>query len=365
MSKIGIYTDAHFSISSSILSRVNGYKYSARLDFLVESFKWMYEIFRKNNVELIINCGDLTNSDLLHAEENSALSEALSFNKDIKEFYILGNHEIKDKNSSMSSVSILKGYPNITIYDKPKIVSYNNCALILVPYITDPNNYDKFYDMLNNYDKNNSKSNKWFLFSHMTYVGETYNNYIEKEGLDKILLQSRFPKIKGIFNGHLHNVKDEELYHQIGSLTGNSFGDDYSNGCPGVVILDTDTNKIERIVNPYSVMFFKLKSNSISDINKFISNINNNPYKCLSVEVPLIIKDEVSKFINDNKDKYNILEYRVKVKYEVNNSNKLVVESLNSYKTPYEALKGYVDNQSELQFPKEEIYNFLNTYMLN
>ena len=100
--KIGVYTDAHFSISSSILSRTNGYNYSARLDSLVDSFKWMYSQFKKSNVDLIVNCGDLTNSDILHAEENSALYEALSYNPGIRELYILGNHEIKNKNSTMS-----------------------------------------------------------------------------------------------------------------------------------------------------------------------------------------------------------------------------------------------------------------------
>lgn len=369
MSKIGLYTDAHFSISSSILSRVNGYKYSARLDFLVESFKWMYDTFKSRNVDLIINCGDLTNSDILHAEENAALSEALSYNKDIKEFYILGNHEIKDKKSNMSSVSILSGYPNITMFNKPGIVDGEGCTLILVPYMTSKEDYDKFYSMLEEYDKCGPKSSNWYLFSHMTYVGENYNNYIEKEGLDKVLLMSRFKNIVGIFNGHLHNVKDEGSYHQIGSLTGNSFGDDYSNGRPGIIILDTDTGEIERIKNPYSVLFLKLKASSISEVNNLLCNTDGatgfrHPYRCLSIEVPLAIKDEVSNYINAIKDERNIIEYRIKTKYEFS-KNKEIVESLNSYKTPYEALKGYVDSQSELQFSKEEIYNFLNTYMLN
>lgn len=357
--KIGIYSDAHFSISSSILSRVNGYKYSARLDSLIESFKWMYDLFKKNNVDLIVNGGDLTDSDLLHAEENAALAEALSYNPGIKELYILGNHEIKDKNSKISSVSILKGYSNIEIYDS--ITEYSlddDTTLVLVPFLVDKDNYSKVYDIISE-----SSSDKVYLFSHMSYIGENYNNYIETEGLDKIHLSTAFPNLRGIYNGHIHNAKDDGIYHQIGSLTGQSFGDNYNGGLPGVIILDTDTGEFSRYPNPNAVLFYKISINTINNLGNELKSYPSN-YKCIRVEVPASIKDDVSEYINQYNTKYKIKEYRLKAKYESSQvKNEEIAESFRTYSSPYEALRKFTESLEETPYPQEEMIQFLNTYI--
>lgn len=359
--KIGIYSDAHFSISSSILSRVNGYKYSARLDSLIDSFKWMYDTFKKNNVELIVNGGDLTDSDLLHAEENSALYEALSCNPGIPELYILGNHEIKDKNSTISSVSILKGYSNIEIYnDITEWISIaNEVSLILVPFLVDKERYNEVYDKILK-----SESKNVYLFSHMSYIGENYNNYIETEGLDKIHLTTAFPNLKGIYNGHIHNSKDDGLYHQIGSLTGQSFGDNYDGGLPGIIILDTDTGEFTRIPNPYAVLFYKLNASSVNKLGSSIKKLGNDNYKCLRIEVPASIKDEVGEYLEQNIDKFKIKEYRLKAKYELNKiKNTELVESFRTYNSPYDALRKFTETLDETPYPQEDMMKFLNTYI--
>ena len=55
MPKIGLFTDAHFSSASSILNSRSGYEYSARLDYLMKSFEWLYNQFAEKGVDLIIN----------------------------------------------------------------------------------------------------------------------------------------------------------------------------------------------------------------------------------------------------------------------------------------------------------------------
>lgn len=358
---IGIYTDSHFSISSSVLSRVNGYTYSARLDSLVQSFQYMYKLFKDNGVELIVNCGDLTDSDLLRAEENSALYEALSYNPGIPELYILGNHEIKNKNSTISSTSILQGYPNIKMYNDIALyeIENENTVLVLVPYSADKDKYSRVYEELSKIRSDASI----YLFSHMSYIGENYNNYIETEGLDKMMLTA-YDNLMGIYNGHIHNSKDDpnHKYHQIGSMVGNSFGDNYSGGLPGFIILDTETGEFTRYPNPYAVLFFKMNINSIKDLTNELNTLVDND-KCIRIDVQASIKDQVSEYLEQNLNKYHIREYRLKVKYESNKiSNDNIIESFRSYSSPYDALKKFTELE-ETPYFKEEMIQFLDKYI--
>lgn len=359
--KIGIYSDVHFSITSSILSRINGYKYSSRLDSIVDSFKWMYEVFSSENVDLIISGGDLTSSDILKPEENSAIYEALSYSCGTPEEHILGNHEIKDKNSRYNSVSLLKGYSNITLIDSIVEKVYDsNIHIIYVPYTSNKDNYNKLYNLLDNSDK----SHKYYIVSHMSYIGENYNNYIETEGLDKIRLMDNYDNVKAIFNGHIHNVKDDRIYHQIGSLVGNSFSDNYEEGYPGVIIYDTDTDKMTRIINPNAVLFFKMKVTSIRALSTQLGKLPTDNGKCVRIEVPSSIKDDASKYLSDKSDKYKIVEYRVKTQYEPNSKSNIdKIESLSTYKSPYDALIGFINSQNSLPYPQEDMVQFLNNYV--
>ena len=361
MSKIGMYTDAHFSISSSIMNRINGFKYSMRLDCLVDSFRWMYEQFKENDVDAIINCGDLTDSDILHAEENAALYEALAYNPGIEELYILGNHEIKNKNSTIASTSILNGYPNIKIYNQVSVVeSEGSDVIVLVPYLTDKDDCEEVYKIL---DKLSDKESV-YVFSHMSYIGENLNNYVLIDGLDKSRMTTIYPNVKGIFNGHLHNTKDEGIYHQVGSLISSSFGDSYEEGLPGIIILDTSTNEIKRIPNPHAILFKKISCSSLKDLSQDVQNIACDNQICLRVEVPASIKDETYDFIEQYKDKYKIVEYRIKSKYEPSRIlQSTEIESISHYKNPYDALKGYLDVQDSLPYEKSEMIGFLDKYI--
>jgi len=360
--KLGIYTDAHFSLTSSIYSRIRGHKYSSRLDMLVESFKWMYKTFEDHGVDIIINAGDLISSDILKPEENSAIYEAFSYRGNIPEYHILGNHEIKDKNKEHHSMSLLRGYDNIEILDEMKVLEFEDESIILMPFTSSEDSYNELYELLENSDK----SKKQYLFTHASYIGESYNRYIEMNGLDKLKLVTSYSNLKAIFNGHIHNIKDEEIYHQIGSLTGNSFSDNYDEGYPGVVIYDTKTDKLERVVNPKSVLFFKIKADTVRSIYNQIAKMPRDQPKCLRVDVPYSIKDNASEYLIKNSDKYNISEFRIKSLREVNESaTPLEIESFSTYKNPHDALVGFIDSQESLPYPKEKMIGFLDKYVNN
>ena len=117
--RVGIYTDIHCSYTSSILPlHIDNSCYTARLKMVVDTFKWMYELFEHNNVDYIVNCGDLFDSYRLRAEEISAMAESLSYNSGIPEYHIIGNHEVMDVRRNFYATALLNNYNYISYYNK-------------------------------------------------------------------------------------------------------------------------------------------------------------------------------------------------------------------------------------------------------
>lgn len=352
MSKVGIYTDAHFSLTSSILSNMSGYKYSARLDLLVQSFKWMYEEFDAKGVELIINAGDLIDSDIIKAEENSALSEALSHSKGIPELHIVGNHEKKDKSNKYHSLSLLDKNRSISVVDTP--MKYND-EISLLPFTTDEIDFE-------------SLKNK-VLISHMNYEGMTVGVKKLEWGLSQEYVLSYFDKV---LNGHIHAASKEKKGQvlNIGSLFGIGFGDSYDVSYPGIMILDTETLKIERIRNPYSVIFLKLKAESVGDLKAKLKKANkvDNP-KCIKVEVPYLIRDDIREFLTKVSEDMNIVSSRVQGKVESSSVylvDKESDENISGFESGSDAMKQYVDSLDEAQLPapKDKMVKFIEEFLM-
>ena len=302
---IGIYTDAHFSISSSILTgKAEGTGLSKRLDCLVKSFEWMYKKFDEKGVDLIINCGDLTDSDVLRAEENAALAKSLSFSRKVSEIHLLGNHDIKDASRNFSSIELLSGYPFIRVIRNLEEENINGLKLIFAPFT------DKEKDKVQINRTARDCQEPCVLFSHLAYKGYGLWDILAQEGLNKdILLENT--NLRRIFNGHIHQALDMERYHQIGSLAGGSFSDSYKNGFPGIIIYNTETDSIERINNPYSFLFINRSFSSSSEINEYLKKLPENK-KCLLAKVPLNLRDSMIAYLGDHKEDLNLEGFRVR-----------------------------------------------------
>ena len=66
-----------------------------------------YANLSEKGVDLIINGGDLMDSNLIKADEGSAVAKALSYSTGIKEYYLLGNHEKLDDAGKFHSLALL------------------------------------------------------------------------------------------------------------------------------------------------------------------------------------------------------------------------------------------------------------------
>lgn len=352
---VGIFADAHFSVASSILNKTSGFNYSQRLDLLIRSFEWMNQQFLDNKVDLIINAGDLLDSDFIKAREGSALAEAFSkFTVDAPIYNLVGNHEKEDKNNRYTSVSLLdKNRSSIVISEPTKI----NDEISLLPYTSDLESINL-----------EELSNK-ILISHMNYEGMSLGRITLSTGLNMDYVLSNFQLV---LNGHIHTAgsyKSGRILN-IGSMFGQGFDDNYELSYPCIMILDTNTLRTRRIVNPYAVIFMKYKSSSVSDLAKQIKPLAkiSNPV-CIKVEVPQVIRDDIRDYLESKSEEYGIIATRIHGKVEnstVIEGSTEEIQKLRSFESGAEAMKQFTDLQSDdtLPAPKAEMLQFLDEFLL-
>lgn len=246
--KVAIFTDLH------IADRGSQMKGSLqRLQYCNKFVDWFLDYIKeRGDIDLIVNCGDLTSSDSLSATESTALHLIMSKfgnylreNPDIMMVNVLGNHERKDKSGTANSINSVNAYSERMILE---ISGYGFEA-------RDKSCYLKFVAYGNREElKASDEYEKQYLFTHEDFYPESLSKMVG--GIDH-------SEVKGytrVFNGHVHNSSEFENIVNIGSCLGSNFSDDYSTARPGIIILDTETDEIERIENPTSPLYFTISS---------------------------------------------------------------------------------------------------------
>lgn len=333
---IGIHADGHIAINSSIVLGQRG-SLNGRLSVLLESYKWMYELFSKRNVDFIVNLGDLVDSYNLLAEEITATSQALSYNPGIMEYILLGNHERKSGHGDINSIEFVNNIPNCALIKKVSQLE----DFTFIPYgIYEDGAFD---------DIPNTK----YAFSHIDIYGSDTGGWSLKSGITPQYLMTKFDLV---INGHIHNgswvVKDRIL--NIGSISGQNFSSKILNWKPSVGILNTDTGKVELIENPYSLNFYSKTLNGVDKIIKFIDSLDGQR-NVLQLKVPLSIADEVRNVI-ESSDK--IVNSRISVLTEESGLEGLEleeIERLNSVEGGFKKLVEYIEAQDDLPYHKDDI----------
>ena len=283
--KLGIYTDLHCSYTSSIMPLYSDNSmYTTRLNMIVNSGKWMYDLFDKHNVDLIANLGDTFDKNIIKSEELTAISEFYSYSKGVDEIVLVGNHEMV--NSEFNAISVLDNYPFIKVYDKPEKISD---IISVMPYMKPEDiKYDDICEL----------SNK-ILLSHIDIKGSSIRTGYDLEyGIDPEYLSINF---ESSFNGHIHkrgkvNTSDN-LVINVGSISSISFSDSNSY-IPGITIYNTETKEIKFFQNPHSILFRKYHVIDMSNLISIVKNLQKDYKYIIGLEVPYDIKDEVREYIN-------------------------------------------------------------------
>ncbi len=280
--KIGVYTDVHCAYTSSILPlQSSTSKYTTRLQMVVDTFRWMYSEFKSQSVDLIVNCGDLFDTFKLRAEEISAMAEALSFNTQIPEYHIIGNHELMDKRRNFYATALLDNYQHINVVNQPLKLSN---GLSFLPYMSWEDAQDSLPLLRNS-----------ILFSHIDIEGSQVTpQYVLDTGVTPQKLSELF---RLVVNGHIHVYqKLRNNVYNIGATTSTSFSDD-PEYVPGIAIIDTTDYSIRRISNPYAILFRRISVNNIAELADYCNTLS---YPCaLRCDIPNQLRKDAEMLLKD------------------------------------------------------------------
>lgn len=325
--RILLYTDVHFSKSSSII-RDRGTKYSKRLENIINSVNYAEnEIVARYNVDTIICLGDFFDKPDLEAEEISALNSIKWSDKE--HYFIVGNHESNMSNLLFSSTSILEKTKFKVVNEPERILGYG-FDILLLPYITERErkNLDYYWKSSIGADAATiQEMKKRIILSHNDIKNIRYGRFLSKTGFDVNEIENN---CNLFINGHLHNdgfVNDKETILNLGNLTGQNFNEDAFKYDHLMCVLDTSNLSMEFIENPYAFNFYKINIKEDKDLNIF-NNLKNNAVvtvKCLDDMI-----DKVKKVLDNNS---KITDYKIVrdfVLEEDNNQTSNNIEKLNT-----------------------------------
>lgn len=291
--RIGLYSDAHISYTSSILPLYSDdSKYTTRLKMIIDTYKWMYETFNNEKVDLILNGGDTVDSNILRSEEITTISDAYSYSYGIPEVAILGNHEILDVSRKFSSVAIMNNFPFVKLYTDPAAnidLPKSDLRISVLPYM-------KHEQVTPELLKSLSAD---ILLSHIDIKGSHLRpDYIADTGVEPELLAEYFGRV---FNGHIHTQEvietSKNFVMNIGNCTSISFGDTNTYH-PGIMIFDTYTGDIRNFKNPYAILFRRFTVHSITELIKKTKDYNTGYRYVLRVTAPYDIADDVRDYLS-------------------------------------------------------------------
>lgn len=317
--KIGIIADIHFKASKNIFDR---------LEMCRQSLLWAYQQFEKEDVDCIVNLGDVYDSSVVSAETIQVVSAVYKQHPFIKEYVIAGNHD--SFNYLNTVVSHLSIHHNVEVITEPMKVS----EFSFLPF---RKTKDVTEDLLK------SLSNK-MLFSHIDINKSTSGSGFRLPGVEPELLSENF---EHVFNGHIHHG---EMINQnvsnVGSLVCHSFSD-RPLSTPGLTIYDTDSKTVRIIENPFTYFFETVKGNSEVEVMNKLKKIQSREQRTiLRVIVPVHLRDFAKELLLTK----NFVNTRVLTaateKTEVDSINKQSINQIDLRKEFNEFLTTSVDKKT-------------------
>ena len=261
--KILCYTDNHFCEKVSIVTRY-GTRYTARLENQLQSVNWAEALAVEKGCDMIVCLGDFFDHAHLTDQELTALNDIEW--AAIPHYFLVGNHESEEHDLQYSSTMALIG-DNRFIITKPEIKKVPGAELAFLPYVVES---DK-RPLLDYFPEPGTDVR--LLFSHNDILGMQLGPIVSKSGFSIEELESVSDLC---LNGHLHNgAAISSRVVNLGNLTGKDFGEDATKYKHGVMIIDTDTMKVDFIENPYAFNFYKLDLESPTDLQKLTTLKNN------------------------------------------------------------------------------------------
>ena len=260
--KIAVFSDLHLGVHQNS---------TFWLEQSVEWFKWFVNDLEEKGITEIVFCGDFFHyRDEISLITLSTAQQILELLKEFKVYMITGNHDCYYKDTSeVNSLSILKGWSNITILDSVYRLedNQNDKCITFCPWGT------KISDI--------QKSD--IIFGHFELKNFRMNAHkICDDGDDPELLSEKAPLI---ISGHFHLRDEKEIGKSMIVYTGNPFQMDFGDvqQRKGYYLLDIKSSEYEFIENnltPKHIIVYLSKLIKLKDADEvFKSFIPNNIIK--------------------------------------------------------------------------------------
>lgn len=345
--KVLVYTDAHFSINSSIILGKVG-SLDGRLSHLIKSFEWIREVAKAENCDLVVNCGDLVDSTTLRSEEITALSKALSYHATLNEIHVMGNHEILTSDGSINSINFIENFENHKLITTPTVTEYGELRFLYLPY------GDYEIDELPDAD---------IVFSHIDISNSDLNGFKLQARIEPNDLARKY---KLLVNGHIHNhgwlVQDKVL--NLGALSGQNFS---STAKSYIAVIDTDTFSCKLIENPYALRFLKKEYKTLSGVVKFIDTLQGEGKRfAVHVSVPVAIAETTREMLDKCE---SILSSRVTAIRTVSSDSQEEIvydeiDKVSDNESGFKALRSYVSTHNG-NFELDELMKVISELEVN
>lgn len=280
-----------------------------RLSDCLKALKWVFEEAIKANVDAVMFGGDLLHDrqkiDSLTYVETFRVLEKYQHEK-FKVYLLLGNHDLWfGNNTKISSTYPFGALNNFEVIDTTQSRKIHNTNWHFIPYTHNP-----IEEMEKLPIKEASSS---YMLGHLSIDGARLNSagsisdiVIENDG-DMIKIgPNLFKNYKRVFFGHYHGAqKLTDKIEYIGSPLQLSFGE--ANEDKHIIILDSDSNEVEYIINDFSPKHLYLNEKDYQTIDK---DILKNAY--IDFEVSDITDSKIKKELEQFSEKNNIANIRIR-----------------------------------------------------
>ena len=284
---------------------------------------WYIEELQSKGIKDIIFCGDF-----FHYRDEISV-KTLNFSKDFLDKFedfnitmITGNHDAWYKDTSeINSLSILKGYKNITVYDKLTQCTINGKKVTFCPWGTQLKDIPKSDLVFGHFELENFQMNSYKVCDH----GDSPETLADKAPL--------------IFSGHFHLRANKQFNNSEIVYVGNPYQMDFGDAgqTKGYYTLDLENlsyDFYENNVTPNHIKLFLSKIIVQKDPEKYFrEQVTNN-----------IIKFIVDKNVNSE-------------------HMDLLVTKLSSYK-PCDIRIDYDANYNKVQFAEENDFDLSGIDMI-
>ena len=343
--KLALITDQHFDCrNSSLLFSDYFAKFYTEICF---------PYLLKNNITTVIDLGDTfdrrkyINLNILKKTKQMWFDRLKEYN--INLHTLVGNHTTYFKNTSEINTLdlIIDNYDNVTVYDRPTVVEFDDVPIQFIPWINS-GNYDESMEAL-------KISSAQILMGHLEIVGfEMYKGFASIDGNFKKELLSRFDIV---FSGHFHHKSDDGQIFYLGTpyeITWNDWNDSR-----GFHIFDTDTRELERIVNPYSI-FKKIYYDDTHP--SFGEDIDMASFKDKYVKLIVVNKKDLYKFdmFVDNLFKADAFDVKIIEDFSDLDASNVSDDIVNNTEDTITLLDRYID-ELPLMLDKGRLKNTMKT----